>query len=208
MSQRVCGSRHKRSSVFCFVFFFTHVGGGICIYLHQRFARTADRLTGACATRRGEKMWDNWRREWRPRKGGKRERMLQRTGEKKQSERDADSACLLSSPPPPLSALIGVSSLPLTKCRQGRARAASRPSAFIGLPDNKDWCLGGMPQKECAVNMSALPNAAFMNMYPLIKPTWQFSDRAQCRRIRFFPGLRPPPLSLFNLTSLSAFQHT
>lgn len=52
-------------------------------------------------------------------------------------------------------------------------------SAFIGLPDNKDWCLGGMLQEECAVNMSALRNAAFMNMYLVIKPGWQLSDTVQ-----------------------------
>lgn len=92
--------------------------------------------------------------------------------------------------------LIGVSSLPLTKCRQGRARAASRPSAFIGLPDNKAWCLGRMPRKECAVNMSALPNTAFMNMYLLIRPTWQFSDTVQCRWSHFSQvwGFSPEPL--------------
>ncbi len=53
------------------------------------------------------------------------------------------------------------------------------PSAFIGPPDNKDWCLGGMLQKECAVNMSVLLNAAFINMYLVIKPSWQLSDTVQ-----------------------------
>lgn len=36
-----------------------------------------------------------------------------------------------------------------------------------------------MLQKECAVNMSVLLTAAFMNMYLVIKPTWQFSETVQ-----------------------------
>lgn len=85
--------------------------------------------------------------------------------QEKQSQRDADSVRLLSFFPR-LSVLIGVISPPLTKCREvgvveGGLEEPVNPSAFIGQPDNKDWCLGGMLQTECAVNMSVILNASF-----------------------------------------------
>ncbi len=77
------------------------------------------------------KTLDNWHLNRAGRKGGfKQNRQKEAVqDQEKQSETDADSVCLLSFfPPPPV--LIEVSSLPLTKCSEGRAGGASRPLRF------------------------------------------------------------------------------
>lgn len=96
--------------------------------------------------------------------------------------------------------LIGVSSLPLTECRQGGGpEQPADPSAFTGLPDNKDWCLGGMLQTPFVECLRSL-NAAFPNVYLLIKRclALQLLDATT-----LLPGLKSTrkliPPSLFNL---------
>lgn len=59
-------------------------------------------------------MQDKWRQDRKEDARKDRQKEAARE-EEKQSERDADSVCLLSFSPS-LSVLIGVSSLPLTKC--------------------------------------------------------------------------------------------
>lgn len=95
-------------------------------------------------------------------------RYLHHNGLKKMLwEEEKNTACLLSFFFffLPVSKLIGVSSPPLTKRRQGRAGAAGRPLCFFTRqPDNKDWCLGGMlcrwnARLTCLHSL----NAAFMN---------------------------------------------